>query len=160
MDKELFAKLFQRKGAYSLKVLIELTHAGYISWHFTNDNRDITYKGKTYTAAPMSYKPPSSSSGIPAGGSLEIDLDQQQLSRDGQYYNELLAWFDEADDRVEMTVNAVMNDKGEITELGWLRHRFGSISWDGKKISWNLGADNRLQMQMNPWNFDVNALLG
>jgi hypothetical protein len=108
----------------------------------------------------MSYKPPSANNGIPSGGSFEIDLDRQQISKSGQYYEELLAWFDMADDKAELIVNAVMNDKGEITELGWLKHRFGTLNWDGKKIVWNLGADNRLQMQVNPWSFDPDALLG
>jgi hypothetical protein len=159
-EKNIFATLFQRKVTSVLKVLIELSFPLHKSWYFTNDNIDITWKGRTYTAVPMSYKPPSSNNGIPSGGSFEIDLDQQQLSKDGQYYDELLAWFDEADDKAELTVNAIMNDKGEITELGWLKHRFGSLNWDGKKIVWNPGTDNRLQMQVNPWNADTDFLLG
>jgi hypothetical protein len=168
MNNEIFSKLFQKKQGPTLHVLIELSHPPtedtpeYARWRFINNNEDITWKGETYKAVPMSYKPPSSNDGIPSGGSLEIDIDQQQaLGSEGAKYNyELLKFFDEADDKTELSVNAVMNKEGDVTELGWLKHRFGTVNWDGQKIAWNPGTDNRLQMQANPWQFDLDALMG
>jgi hypothetical protein len=127
-----------------------------IVWRFTDNKKDITWKNKTYISVTMDYKPPSTRDGLPSGGSLEIDPD---LHREPDGY-ELLRWFDEADDKAEMEVIAVIDEQGEITETANIRHGFGTVNWDGQKITWNLGEEDRFQMQVNPWVFDESALTG
>jgi hypothetical protein len=150
-----FSILFKRRGGYSLPVLIELKHPEKVSWFFTNDKKDIKWNGKIYKSVPMNYKFPSSKEGIPAGGSLEIDIDIQK--EDGY---ELLRWFDESDDKTSIEAVGLINEQGEITPISQLAQRFGSVTWDGEKITWNLGQEDRLQMQINPWVFDSDALTG
>jgi hypothetical protein len=150
-----FSTLFRRRGGYSLPVLIELKHPEKISWYFTNSKKDIEWNGKLYRAVPMSYKFPGSKDGVPAGGSLEIDIDIQK--EDGY---ELLRWFDEADDKAFIVAAGLINERGEITAISQLAQKFGSVTWDGKKITWNLGQEDRLLMQINPWVFDSDALSG
>ena len=151
-----FSILF-RSGGYSLPVLVELRSQGKPSWYFTNDIKDIKWENKLFLSVPMNYKSPRSRDGVPLGGALEIDIDQQQ-NVNGLGY-ELLKWFDEADDKAEIEVIAVINN-GEIKKIGQLTQRHGTVNWDGEKIVWNMGEEDRLQMQINPINFDADALSG
>ena len=154
-----FSTLFENSTP-PLPALIKLsqprteTGAELASWYFTSDNEDIEWEGQLYKAVPMSYRPPSSRDGIPSGGTLEIDIDIQD--KEG---NELLAWFDRASDKAEMRVVAIIHEE-EIKPVGLLRHHHGTVTWDGKKISWSPGWDDRLQMQINPVSFDADALTG
>jgi hypothetical protein len=151
-----FSILF-RSGGYSLPVLVELRSPGKPSWYFTNDIKDIQWGNKLFLSVPMNYKHPRSRDGVPLGGTLEIDIDQQQ-NVNGLGY-ELLKWFDEADDKAEIEVIAAINN-GEIKKIGQLTQRHGTVNWDGEKITWNMGEEDRLQMQVNPINFDADALSG
>jgi hypothetical protein len=150
-----FSKLFQRDKGFSLPVLIKLKHEGKLSWHFTNNSIDILLDGTLYKSVPMSYKFPGSRDGIPLGGVLEIDPDHQDDAG-----NELLKWFDEATNKAEIEIFGIINEHGEIRKLGRLAQKNGTVSWDGQKITWNLGEDARMNMQVNPWAFDGNALAG
>jgi hypothetical protein len=149
-----FHKLFQRHGGYSLPVLVELKNPSWGSRYFTNHREDIQWGDHVYEAIPMSYKPPSSSGGIPSGGSLELSIGE----------GDLLYWLDRADEATEVIVSAIMTERDgevfEITLIGQNVHKFGSLAWDGEKITWNLGEDDRLEMQINPWVLDSDALTG
>jgi hypothetical protein len=149
-----FSRLFQRQGGYSLPVLIALKRTGAITWHFTNDKHDITYNNQIYKAVTMDYKFPTSRDGVPQGGTLEIEID---INKDG---DELLRWFDELDHEATIEVVALINEHGEINKLSQLSQSHGNVTWDGEKISWQLGADDRMNMQINSWRFDFDALTG
>jgi hypothetical protein len=144
-----------KSGGYSLPVLIEMVHPDLASWYFTNDSRDIYWNGHLYQAAALGYKPPGSRDGVPLGGALEIDPDIQDGER-----NELLKWFDLADDRAKIKATAIVNEDGSIKPLGEFKHQYGKASWDGRKIIWNAGGDDRFEMQINPWTFDRDSLTG
>ena len=151
-----FSILFH-SGGYSVPVLWELRSSWKPSWYFTNDIKDIQWENKLFRSVPMDYKSPRSRDGVPLGGTLEIDIDQQQDV--GGLGYELLKWFDEADDAAEIEVIAIINN-GEIKKIGQLTQRHGTVNWDGEKIVWNMGEEDRLQMQVNPINFDADALSG
>ena len=153
-----FSRLFHRHQGVSFPVLIELHHDEKGSWYFTSNNIDVYYNNQWYIAVPMSYKFPGSRDGVPQGGSLEIDIDQQKPI--GSEYTELLKWFDEVDDEAYMEVVALINEEGEVDKLSQLTQRHGSVTWDGEKITWTLGADDRMEMQVNPWLFNVDSLTG
>ena len=158
MDYLTFSKLFS--SGYSHKVLVQLRREGSVSWYFNNDNRDIEWEGILYKAVPMNYRFPGARDGVPLGGVLEIDIDQQQTITNGESYGyELLKWFDEADDTAELEVVAIIKD-GEITKIGQMTQRHGIVNWDGQKIVWNLGSDDRMNMQINPITFNSDALTG
>ena len=154
MDIIYFSKLFQRRPGYSLPVLIELKHPEKITWYFTNNKVDIEWGGNIYKSVPMNYKFPSSNGGVPSGGTLEIDIDQQK--EDGY---ELLRWFDEANDNTYLNVAALINEE-EIVSIGHQSQKHGTVNWDGEKITWNPGTDDRLYMQINPYLLDTDALTG
>ena len=156
MRLEDFSKLFSR-SAPPLHVLIELRHPDRMTWYFTNDNRDVTWRGNAYRAMAMRWAFPESSGGVPQGGTLEIAVDESALSENG-YGVELLRWFDMADDRAEIVVRAVIND-GEITELERMAQRHGTAGWNGRRITWNPSPDDRFGMHLNPWTLDSEALL-
>jgi len=157
-----FSRLFQRQSGVSFPILIELNHPEKKdSWHFTSNNVDIEWKKKWYTAVPMTYKFPTTRDGVTQGGTLEIDIDQQQLiDPKSDYYYELLKWFDEIDDLATINVVALINEQGDIDQISQLTQMHGTVTWDGEKISWNLGADDRMNMQVNPYQFDFDSLTG
>jgi hypothetical protein len=148
-----FSRLFQRHGGYSLPVLIELKHPERTSWYFTSNKTDLELNGKLYKSVPMNYKFPTSTDGIPQGGSLEIEIDQQMDNV------ELLKFFDELDHRATIDVVGLISE-GELVELSQITQRHGSLTWDGEKITWSMGADDRMNMQINPYVFDNDALTG
>jgi len=150
MNKIDFSTLFS--GNYSLPALVELKNVE-TSLYFTNNKEDVIWGGNTYLAVPMSYKLPSSHDGIPSNGTLEIIVDLQDKNNE-----ELLKWFDVADDTVSAHVVAILNKDGVISTIGQYKHQHGTVSWDGRKITWNIGWDDRLNMQINPWNLTANAL--
>jgi hypothetical protein len=158
-----FYRLFQAQGGYSLPVLVEVRHPGsdYI-WRFTNNMTDVTFKGNTYEATTITYNPPTSKEGIQSGGSLEIAIQDNYE----QYPNDsFLKFIETSDEQINITVRAVIFDDQEplpenrIREISSLEHKYGSVSWDGEKIVWNLGEDDRLQMVINPWVLDSTALI-
>jgi general stress protein 26 len=142
-------------GGYSLPVLVELVHPELNSWFFTNEKDDIAWEGNPYRSVSLGYKPPGSKDGVPQGGTLELDIDIQD-SED----NELLQWFDRADDRAEIKVIALINEAGEYRAIGEFIHQHGKATWDGKKITWTASGDDRFEMQPNPWTFDNDGLSG
>ena len=148
-----YEKLFQRFGDYSLNFLIQLRHPERQTWFFCNSQDDIIFDNSEYIAVPMSYTPPSSNNGVYTGGTLEIDIEAEYER------GLLLQWFDTVDDRASLLVRAVIDQNGDVSEIGTLLHRHGTVTWDGEKITWNLGEDDRLQMQINPVAFDSDALI-
>ena len=154
MDVIDFSRLFGRAGGVSFPVLIQLGHPERESRHFTSNSRNIIYNNIEFKSAPMSYKFPTSKDGVPTGGVLEIDIDQQQNGA------ELLQWFDRADHRAYINVLALILENGEIAPLNYLSQQHGTVSIDGEKIIWNLGEEARLNMQVNPWVMDADSLSG
>ena len=155
-----FSLLFQKSQGISLPVLIELKHPEKPTWYFTSDYNNTIFNEKTYKAVPMSYKFPTSRDGVPQGGTLEIDFDQQRRLINSDEYEELLKWFDEANDQVSIDVVALINDQGEITPISQITQRHGSVTWDGTKVSWSTASDDRMNMQVNSWQFNQDALTG
>jgi|GEM_PF-5337404 len=156
MNPITFSRLFQKDHGFSRQVLIELNHPDISprQWLFTNNKTDVNWQGKTYISVPVSYKFPSSRDGVPQGGTLEIDIDIQHGN------TELLKWFDEADHMAYINVVGVINERGEITPVSQITQRHGNVTWDGEKIVWQLGADDRMNMQVNAWVFTPDALMG
>jgi len=150
-----FSRLFQRDQGFSLPVLIELKHPEKITWHFTSNNKDIQWGNNLYKAVPMSYTFPASKDGVPQGGKLEIDIDIH--NEDGY---ELLRWFDELDYRASIEAVGLINEQGEIVPISRIAQSHGSVAWDGEKISWTPGPDDRMNMQVNPWQADNDFLMG
>jgi hypothetical protein len=150
-----FSKLFDRHGGYSLPVLIELKHPEKMTWYFTSNDKDVQWGENLYKAVPMSYKFPTSKNGVPQGGVLEIDID---IHNDDGY--ELLKWFDELDHRAAIDVAGLINEQGNIVPISQITQSHGSAAWNGEKITWTLGADDRLNMQVNPWIADNDFLTG
>jgi len=155
MDILVFSKLFQTGTGVSFPVLIELKHPEKKTWYFTSNDRDIQWENQLYKAVPMGYKFPTSQNNVPQGGVLEIDID---IQRDNG--NELLAWFDELDHRATIDVVGLINEQGDIVPISQITQSHGNVTWDGEKINWTLGADDRLNMQVNPWVADNDFLLG
>jgi hypothetical protein len=149
-----FFRLYSRASGHSFPVLLELKHPDKISWYFTSNAMDIYWNEIWFKAVPMSYKFPTSRDGVPQGGNLEIDIDIQYESL------ELLKWFDELDDRASINVLGLLNEQGDISPLSYIAQSHGTITWDGSKISWQLEADDRMNMQINPWVMDFDALTG
>jgi len=149
-----FSKLFDRHGGYSLPVLIELKHLEK-TWYFTSNDQKLRWNNNLYIPVPMSYKFPTSKNGVPQGGVLEIDIDIQDEGG-----NELLKWFDDLDHRAFIDVVGLINEQGEIVPISQITQSHGNVTWDGEKITWSLGADDRLNMQVNPWVADNDFLMG
>ena len=155
MNPVIFSRLYERNCGFSLPVLIDLKCPGLPDWHFTSNKEDISFNGRLYKSAPMSYRFPTAANGVPQGGVLEIDIDVQN----GEGY-ELLKWFDELNHRATADVVGLINERGDIAPISRITQSHGNVKWDGEKISWALGADDRLNMQVNPWVADNNFLSG
>jgi len=155
MNEFIFSRLFAVGSGISFPVLIELKCPEKDTWYFTSNAEDVRWKDIWYTAVPMSYKFPTSKNGVPQGGTLEIDISVQDEAG-----NELLKWFDELDHRATIDVVGLINEHGEIVPISQITQSHGNVSWDGEKITWALGADDRLNMQVNPWVADNDFLMG
>jgi len=149
-----FSRIFQVGSGISFPVLIQLKHPEKITWYFTSNGEDVFWNNIWYTAVPMSYKFPNSKDGVPQGGTLEIDINIQSEGY------ELLKWFDELDHLATIDVVGLINEQGDIVPISQITQSHGSVTWDGEKITWTLGPDDRLNMQINPWVADNDFLLG
>jgi hypothetical protein len=157
MDIYDFYRLFQLRGGYTLPMLIEVKFPGFESLYFTNNHTDVIFENTVYKATPMSYTPPSTQDGIQSGGSLEIDIESSYQEDEG---GSILNFLDNADERIELVIKAVILEGQHIKKIAQLTHKYGSASWDGERIVWNLGGDDRLQMVINPWALDSVSLTG
>jgi hypothetical protein len=160
MDIYDFYRLFQLSGGYTLPVLVEIKFQDFESLYFTNNQTDVFFDESLYKAVPMAYTPPSSRDGVQGGGTLEIDVESGDPSLP---YSNLLNFLDNTDERIELIVKAVILDGQEtggreIRKIAQLAHKYGSVSWDGERVAWNLGGDDRLQMVINPWALDPVSL--
>jgi hypothetical protein len=151
---KIFCKLFAMRGGYSLPALVHLRCAGNPireDWFLTNAMAAVSFEGRRYESVTMEYAPPQSRDGFQQGGRLRIAVEDDNL----------VNWLDAADSGLEITVVAVILELGEDpVPMGEARHKYGSASWDGEAITWELSQDDRLQMQINPWKLDAAALSG
>ena len=154
MKTDDFHSLYQLHGGYSLPVLIELRSPISESWYFTNNLHDVFWEDKNYKATTMKYTPPGMRDGIFSGGSWEITVHENDEND-----QELLKWADTADDQVELIAQAIINEQGVISRLGQLTHQHGSLNWDGERLVWQLGEDDRFNMQINSWTADPDFLI-
>ena len=152
-----FFKLSQRQSP-PVFVLIELRHPERQSWFFTNNTRSVEWEGNLYRATAINWRFPEGKDGVPQGGTLEITVDEIEWGSDG-YGTELLRFFDLADDRAEIVIQAISDDLGEIYPLDGMIQRHGTAQWNGKQITWNPAPDDRFGMHINPWSMDHEALL-
>jgi hypothetical protein len=152
-----FYRLFQLSGGYSLPVLVEIKFPGFVSLYFTNNQSDVVFDNTSYRATTMTYTPPSTQNGTQSGGSLEIDIESGYPEGQG---GSILNFLDNADERIELIIKAVIFEGQQIKTIAQLTHKYGSASWDGERVVWNLGEDDRLQMVINPWALDSVSLTG
>jgi hypothetical protein len=152
-----FYRLFQLHGGYALPALVEIKFPGFVSLYFTNNSADVTFENTTYKAVAMAYNPPSTQDGAQSGGSLEIDIESGYPDLQG---GSILNFLDNADERIELIVKAVIIEGQEIKKIAQLTHKYGSAQWDGERVVWSLGGDDRLQMVINPWALDSVSLTG
>jgi hypothetical protein len=158
MDIYDFYRLFQLQGGYTLPVLIEIKSLDLGSLYVTNNHTDVVFENTLYKAVAMAYTPPSTHDGIQSGGSLEIDTGSDE-------YSNLINFLDDTGEHIELIVRAVIFDEQDTSEkrikkIAQLTHKYGSVSWDGERVVWNLGEDDRLQMVINPWALDSISLTG
>jgi hypothetical protein len=157
MDLYDFYRLFQLRGGYTLPVLIEIKSPGFVPLYFTNNQSDVVFENALYKAAAVAYSPPSVQDGIQSGGSLEIDIESGYPDPEG---GSILNFLDSTGGQIELVIKAVILDGQNIKKIAQLTHKYGSASWDGERVVWNLGEDDRLQMVANPWALDSVSLEG
>jgi predicted RNase H-like HicB family nuclease len=155
MDIYDFYRLFQLHGGYALPALIEAKSPALGSLYFTNNPTDVMFENTLYKATPMAYNPPSTQNGTQSGGSLEIDIESSYADTQGAT---ILNYLDNADEQIELIIKAVILEEQHIKKIAQVTHKYGSASWDGERIIWNLGEDDRLQMAINPWALDSVSL--
>jgi predicted RNase H-like HicB family nuclease len=157
MDIYDFYRLFQLHGGYALPSLVEIKFPDLGSLYFTNNQTDVVFENTVYKAVAMAYNPPSTQDGIQSGGSLEIDIESSYQDLQG---GSIINFLDNADERIELVIKAVILEDQHIKKISQLTHKYGSASWDGERVVWNLGGDDRLQMTINPWALDSVSLTG
>lgn len=141
-DEEIFYTLFSG-GNIALPYLIKFRKNAEDTnpLCFVNDNESVTYDGDTYQISTFNYTQPNNKG---ENGSLEITGIE----------NDLVDFIEENDSYI-LDVTGIIKD-GEVTPLKCFRHLFGSVSYaDDMKIMFNLGHDDRLDMQFCPYKFDT-----
>ena len=132
----MFAKLIQRSGGYSLPFLIHLyDDEKNIELRFVNSDHNITYNDQVYIASSFSYSPNPSAYGFDGGGKLEIASRESNLiDLVERFYN------------IHLDVIGVMDEIGTITEIETFKHHYGTVTGDRKTLSFNFDKDDRLDM--------------
>ena len=137
-----FAKLCRRTGGYKLAWLIDLK----VQVHFpsgdvyvtalraVNNNEDVSFGGKTYSAATFNYTPGEAVHGMDGGGTLDIAVTDNSVINNIELYRS-----------VKLEVVGVLVDSA-VTEIQGFSHTWGSVSWDGKKASFTFEKDEKLTM--------------
>lgn len=148
-ENEIFHKLFTG-GNHSLPYLIEfsLNDGSGTKYRFVNNNQNIVYDGKTYSAATFEYTKP----GIDGnGGSLSISAVDSNL----------IEFVESADSRWSLTVIGVIAEGGTVQSINQFVHFFGTVSYsDNMELEFELGHDDRLDMTFPPYSFDTDNNLG
>lgn len=115
-------------GGYNLPYLVHLsTDDGSAHVRLINDNRDMTYKGQTYSASSFTYTP-----GIDGDSTLSVEVAE---------HDEII---DVLENNYHFSVEVVGVLNGEtVEEIGHYRHRYGEGTWDGAKLDLKLSKDDR-----------------
>lgn len=128
-----FAKLCRRTGGYKLAWLIQLTGPGPFL-RVVNNNEDVSFGGRTYSAATFNYTPGESVHGMDGGGTLDIAVTDNSVIDMIELYRS-----------VKLDVVGVLVDS-TVTEIQGFSHTWGSVSWDGRKASFTFEKDEKLTM--------------
>lgn len=128
MDSQLYEKLLNG-GGYSLPYLVRL-------WNdsrellFVNDDRNVSYAGKTYNASNFTFTPSDD-----GDSTLEIEACD----------NQIITLIDEGDSFRAQFVGIIL-ESGQVQELRSWSRRYGSAKWTGKSASITFSSDERLSM--------------
>ena len=138
-----FAKLCRRTGGYKLAWLIGLqvqVHNPFGLVYYStflrvvNNNENVSFGGKTYSAATFNYTPGEAVHGMDGGGTLDIAVTDNSVIDMIESYRS-----------VKLEVVGVLVDSA-VTEVQGFSHTWGSVSWDGKKASFTFEKDEKLTM--------------
>lgn len=137
-----FAKLCRRTGGYKLAWLIDLQgyehRPGGVAYgpllRVVNNNEDVSFGGRTYSAATFNYTPGEAVHGMDGGGTLDIAVDDYPVIKNIEGYRS-----------VKLEVVGVLVDS-TVSEVQGFSHTWGSVSWDGKKASFTFEKDEKLTM--------------
>lgn len=137
---DLFRKLIQRTGDYSLPFLINLYNKEKsIDLFFINDVKKKIYNGKEYIPATFKYTPNNSIHGLDGGGKLSIEIDDRNRE---VFITNLI----DTNSTIYLDVIGAMNSRGDISEIRIFNHHFCSVNVTKDKAEFTFEKDDRLQM--------------
>lgn len=146
-DNELFNRFFSG-GFYSLHYLLEFSCSGYDTIRLVNNTENVTYNGKTYTAAGFEYTPADSQG---KGAQLKISGAE----------NSLIEFVENAEDDFRLDIVGVIAENGEIQKIKQYTHFYGSVSYgENMELNFELSNDDRLDMTFPPYKFDTDINRG
>lgn len=146
-DNELFNRFFSG-GFYSLHYLLEFSCANYDTIRLVNNTENVTYNGKTYTAAGFEYTPADSQG---KGAQLKISGAE----------NSLIEFVENAQDDFRLDIVGVIAENGDIQKIKQYTHFYGSVSYgENMELNFELSNDDRLDMTFPPYKFDTDINRG
>ena len=118
-------------GGYNLPFLVHLSNPeNTLHIFLINDNKDMSYKGQTYSASNFTYRPNTS-----GDSSFSVELVEHSsiidLLEDNYYF--------------KVEVIGIFNGE-EVEPLGLFKHKYGEATWDGMKLEMKLNKDDRGDM--------------
>lgn len=146
-DNELFNRFFSG-GFYSLHYLLEFSCSNYDTIRLVNNTENVTFNGKTYTAASFEYTPADSQG---KGAQLKISGTE----------NSLIEFVENAEDDFRLDIVGVIAESGQIQKIKQYTHFFGSVSYgENMELNFELSNDDRLDMTFPPYKFDTDINRG
>lgn len=131
-------------GGYTMPFLVHLhSKDGEANFYFVNDNKAVTYDGKTYSPAAFSYTPEASSNGFDGGGKLSIAARENKIVAAVDTYKEIY-----------LDVAGILDENGDVEVLERHTHLYGSVTISNDKADFVFEKDARLSMQFPAlmWN--------
>ena len=124
-------KMLAEGGGYNLPFLVHLSNPeGTLHISLINDNQDMTYNGRIYSASNFTYSPATNGE-----GTFSVELVE---------HNEII---DMLEDNYYFNVEIIGIFNGENVEpIGLFKHKYGEATWDGMQLEMKLNKDERGDM--------------
>ena len=118
-------------GGYNLPFLVHISNPeNTLHIFLINDNQNMNYKGRTYSASNFTYSPSTNGE-----GTFSVELVE---------HNEII---DILEDNYYFKVEVIGIFNGENVEaIGLFKHKYREATWDGMRLEMKLNKDDRGDM--------------
>lgn len=130
------AEIFASQTGAVFLSLLEISHPGMTALYLVNNNENITFEGRIYTAYPFRYTPPSDCEGAGRKGKLTLPNIDREILATVRGVNTPLT--------VRAAIIMILPDNTASREAGWYEYDLKNLTYNAASIEGELSFNFEL----------------